>query len=103
MEQPVNLSALAVGLGLEVTDYEPEQFSGLITGLHDYACVVLIFASGKVVSTGAQEIDSAEAAFAAFRESIETFSRTSDSLNCAVSLSLLCRTVERPDNEAING
>ena len=76
MERPLNLSALVVGLGLEVTEYEPEQFSSLITRLHDYACVVLVFASRKVVITGAQEVDSAEAAFATFRESIETLSRT---------------------------
>ena len=49
MERPLNLSALAVCLGLEITEYEPEQFPGLITSLHDYACVVLVFASGKVV------------------------------------------------------
>lgn len=72
MERPLNLSALAIGLGLEVTEYEPEQFPGLVYRPHDYACVLLVFGSGKVVITGAQEINSAEAAFAAFRESIET-------------------------------
>ena len=76
MERPLNLSALVVGLGLEVTEYEPEQFPGLVYHPDDYACVLLIFASGKVVITGAQEVDSAEAAFATFRESIETLSRT---------------------------
>ena len=72
MERSLNLSALAIGLGLEVTEYEPEQFPGLVYRPHDHACVILVFASGKVVITGAQEIDAAEAAFAAFRDSIET-------------------------------
>ncbi|MFC6893774.1 MULTISPECIES: TATA-box-binding protein [Halobacteriales] len=72
MERSVNLSALAIGLGLEVTEYEPEQFPGLVYRPHDHACVLLVFATGKVVITGAQETESAEAAFAAFRDSIET-------------------------------
>lgn len=33
MERSLNLSALAIGLGLEVTEYEPEQFPGLGTDL----------------------------------------------------------------------
>ncbi|WP_115864509.1 TATA-box-binding protein [Halorussus litoreus] len=71
MERSFNLSALAIGLGLEVTEYEPEQFPGLVYRPHDHACVLLVFATGKVVITGAPEIAAAEAAFSAFRESIE--------------------------------
>lgn len=72
MGRPLNLSALAIGLGLEVTEYEPEQFPGLVYRPRDHPCVLLVFATGKVVITGAQEIESAEAASSAFRESIET-------------------------------
>lgn len=72
LERSVNLSALAIGLGLEVTEYEPEQFPGLVYRPDDHECVLLVFASGKAVITGAQDIDSAEAAFVAVRESIET-------------------------------
>lgn len=68
MGRSLNLSALAIGLGLEVTEYEPEQFPGLIYRPRDHACVLLVFATGKVVITGAQQIDTAEAAFSAFRE-----------------------------------
>jgi transcription initiation factor TFIID TATA-box-binding protein len=59
-ERPLNLSALAIGLGLEVTEYEPEQFPGLVYRLDDYACVLLIFASGKVVITSAADVETAE-------------------------------------------
>lgn len=72
MGRSLNLSALATGLGLEVMEYEPEQFPGLVYRLHGHACVLLVFATGKVVITGAKEIEAAEAAFAAFRDSIET-------------------------------
>lgn len=37
----LNLSALAIGLGLEVTEYEPEQFPGLVYRPHDHECVLL--------------------------------------------------------------
>lgn len=58
-----NLSALAIGLGLENTEYEPEQFPGLIYRPESRDCVILIFATGKVVLTGATDLQDAEAAF----------------------------------------
>ncbi|MBO3833184.1 MAG: TATA-box-binding protein [Candidatus Brockarchaeota archaeon] len=38
---------------LERTMYEPEQFPGLIYRMHDPDVVILLFASGKLVCTGA--------------------------------------------------
>jgi transcription initiation factor TFIID TATA-box-binding protein len=71
MEQPLNLSALAIGLGLEVTEYEPEQFPGLVYRPPDYTCVLLIFASGKVVITGAADVETAEEAFDHLQTKVE--------------------------------
>lgn len=51
----LNLNALAVGLGLEHTEYEPEQFPGLIYRADDLPVVVLFFGTGKLVLTGATE------------------------------------------------
>jgi transcription initiation factor TFIID TATA-box-binding protein len=39
--------------GLERTMYEPEQFPGLIYRMRDPDVVILLFASGKLVCTGA--------------------------------------------------
>lgn len=50
--QPVDLSAVSILLGLESTEYEPEQFPGLIYRPQESPFVLLIFASGKVVITG---------------------------------------------------
>lgn len=61
--KPQNLNALAIGLGLENTEYEPEQFPGLIYRPDSRDCVILIFATGKVVLTGASDLHTAEAAF----------------------------------------
>lgn len=66
----LNLSALAIGLGLEVTEYEPEQFPGLVYRPEEHDCVLLVFGSGKVIITGATSIQAAEAAFQSFKERI---------------------------------
>jgi len=65
-----NLSALALGLGLENTEYEPEQFPGLIYRPVSRDCVVLIFASGKVVLTGAADLKIVEGTFEEPREQL---------------------------------
>ena len=57
----LNLSSLAIGLGLEQTEYEPEQFPGLIYRNPDFECVVLIFSTGKAVITGSSDFDDVEA------------------------------------------
>lgn len=67
----LNLSALAIGLGLEVTEYEPEQFSGLVYRPQGFECVILVFNSGKVVITGATPITAAENAFSHFLTQVE--------------------------------
>lgn len=48
-----DLSAVAVAFGLNDVEYEPAQFSGLIYRSHVGSSTVLMFASGKVVVTGA--------------------------------------------------
>lgn len=70
--QELNLSALAIGLGLEVTEYEPEQFPGLVYRLTDYDCVLLVFASGKVIITGTTDVESAEEVVTNFLDEIDT-------------------------------
>ncbi|AKU08303.1 TATA-box-binding protein [Haloferax gibbonsii] len=68
-----NLNALAIGLGLEKTEYEPEQFPGLIYRPDSGECVVLIFATGKVVITGARELEIAEKTFEELRETLSEY------------------------------
>src|SRR5450756_1151696 len=48
----LNLNTIAIGLGLEHIEYEPEQFPGLVYRLSEPKVVVLIFGSGKLVITG---------------------------------------------------
>ena len=70
--QQLDLSALAIGLGLEFTEYEPEQFPGLVYRPTDHDCVMLIFGSGKVIITGTTDVDSAEEAVTGLLEQIDT-------------------------------
>jgi transcription initiation factor TFIID TATA-box-binding protein len=52
LEKGINLNALALGLGFEDIEYEPEQFPGLVYKPSSGSCTLLIFSSGKVVITG---------------------------------------------------
>jgi TATA-box binding protein (TBP), component of TFIID and TFIIIB len=58
----LNLNAIAIGLGLENIEYEPEQFPGLVYRLDEPDVVALLFGSGKLVITGGKEPDDAGAA-----------------------------------------
>lgn len=58
----LNLNAIAIGLGLEHIEYEPEQFPGLVYRLDEPEVVALLFGSGKVVVTGGTSPADAEAA-----------------------------------------
>ncbi|WP_049996266.1 TATA-box-binding protein [Halococcus sediminicola] len=59
--EALNLEAIAIGLGLEDVEYEPEQFPGLIYRPDESNGVVLLFGTGKLVITGIRTRDKAEA------------------------------------------
>lgn len=58
----LNLPAIAVGLGLENLEYEPEEFPGLVYRPPGIAAVSLLFGSGKVVIVGGTQREDAERA-----------------------------------------
>jgi transcription initiation factor TFIID TATA-box-binding protein len=68
--ESLNLDVLAIGLGLEFTEYEPEQFPGLIYRPPGADNVVLLFASGRVVITGSPDLDTAEGTFAVVQDEV---------------------------------
>jgi len=73
LDQRLNLNALAVGRGLEKTEYEPEQFLGLIYRPEGGEGVVLLFATGKVVITGCRSVESAEEILTSSTETVSEF------------------------------
>jgi transcription initiation factor TFIID TATA-box-binding protein len=56
----LDLNRLSIGLGLEKTEYEPEQFPGLIYRNPEFECVALVFSTGKAVLTGSSDLDNIE-------------------------------------------
>ena len=57
LEGELNLSEVAVALGLENVEYEPEQFPGLVYRFKEPKVAMLLFGSGKIVCAGARKIE----------------------------------------------
>jgi len=55
LKAKLNLTTIALSLGMENVEYEPEQFPGLVYRIDDPKVVALLFTSGKVVCTGAKK------------------------------------------------
>ena len=53
----LNLSEVAISLGLENVEYEPEQFPGLVYRIKEPKVAMLLFGSGKIVCAGARKIE----------------------------------------------
>jgi transcription initiation factor TFIID TATA-box-binding protein len=70
----LNLNAIAVGLGFENIEYEPEQFPGLVYRIKSPKIVVLIFSSGKLVITGGKSPDDCQQGVNIVREQLESLS-----------------------------
>ncbi len=73
LNEVVDLNTLSIALGLELVEYEPEQFSGLIYRPPDRAPVLLIFANGKIIITGASDVETAEDAFEHLKKQVTTY------------------------------
>lgn len=68
----LNLHALAIGLGLENIEYEPEQFPGLIYKPQEVDVAILLFGSGKLVITGGQTTEQIDRGFEHVRDKIDS-------------------------------
>lgn len=62
LETKINLNAIAISLGLEKVEYEPEQFPGLVYRMDSPKVVMLLFGSGKLVCTGGRKPEDIEVA-----------------------------------------
>ncbi len=57
LKNVINLNSIAITLGLENVEFEPEQFPGLVYRVREPKAVVLLFTSGKVVCTGTKNVE----------------------------------------------
>jgi transcription initiation factor TFIID TATA-box-binding protein len=67
----ISLNSIAVTLGLDRVEYEPEQFPGLVCRLEEPRVVLLLFGSGKLVCTGARRPADVELAVQKITEELE--------------------------------
>lgn len=70
LDRQVNLEVLAIALGLENTEYEPEQFPGLVYRPPEFELTLLVFASGKVIIGGTMDREHAADAISHLREGL---------------------------------
>lgn len=70
LNQTLNLSEISILLGLERTEYEPEQFPGLIYRPDN--AVILLFSSGNIVITKTQTFQQVEDAYTHLKEKIRS-------------------------------
>ena len=70
LDLTVSLEILAVHLGMESVEYEPEQFPALLFRGSDHT--ILLFSSGKVVCTGLTEVPDISNAIAEMASRIES-------------------------------
>jgi transcription initiation factor TFIID TATA-box-binding protein len=69
LEHDIPLEKMAATLSN--TEYNPEQFPGLVIRIKEPKTSVLIFSSGKVVCTGARNLDEVERSIEKIIESLK--------------------------------
>jgi len=57
---PARLDLDKIAFELENSEYEPDQFPGLVYRIKDPKATMLIFSTGKVICTGARKIEDVE-------------------------------------------
>ncbi len=65
----LNLEEIA--LALENSEYEPEQFPGLVYRIADPRVAFLLFSSGRIICTGARDVESIHKALHKLKEMLE--------------------------------
>ena len=68
----LNLIQIAMSLGFENVEYEPEAFPGLVYRMDSPKVVLLLFGSGKMVCVGARQVSDIKAAIRNISEELST-------------------------------
>lgn len=70
LNREVNLEALTIALGMEDTEYEPEQFPGLIYRPPEFEVTLLVFATGKIIIGGTTDRNEAKSAISKLKNKL---------------------------------
>jgi len=79
LSSTLNLIQIALSLGFDHIEYEPEAFPGLVYRMDDPKVVLLLFGSGKMVCVGAREINDIKNAVRNIAEELSTAGLLRDS------------------------
>ena len=71
-DEPDIVIQIAMSLGFENVEYEPEAFPGLVYRMDDPKVVLLLFGSGKMVCVGAREVNDIKNAVRNIKEELST-------------------------------
>lgn len=71
LSSKLNLAAVVVALGMENSEYEPEQFPAVIHRPDNIDCTVLLFSTGKVTITGVQSVQEAYEVYEGIEETLK--------------------------------
>jgi transcription initiation factor TFIID TATA-box-binding protein len=72
LSSELNLAAVVVALGMEHSEYEPEQFPAVIHRPENTDCTVLLFSTGKVTITGIRNVQKAYEVYEGIEETLKT-------------------------------
>jgi transcription initiation factor TFIID TATA-box-binding protein len=70
VERVLHLSSISKGLIMDHVNYKPEEFPGLIYKMDDLGAVVIVFSSGRIVSTGTRTIEGASKAIELMKDKL---------------------------------
>lgn len=70
VERELHLSSISKGLIMDHVNYKPEEFPGLMYKIDDLGAVVIVFSSGRIVSTGTRTIEGASKAIELMKEKL---------------------------------
>lgn len=71
-DRELDLNQLTIGLGMERTEYEPEQFGGVLYKRPNVNGTFMIFRNGKIILTGAKEPQEAKTDLESFCDKLDS-------------------------------
>jgi transcription initiation factor TFIID TATA-box-binding protein len=72
LKKELHLASISKGLTLEHVSYEPEEFPGLVYKMDDLGVILLLFSSGKIVCTGAKNMEDSSKAIEFMKEKLSS-------------------------------
>jgi transcription initiation factor TFIID TATA-box-binding protein len=73
LQKELNLNSISKSLLLEHVNFNPEHFPGLIYNMDGSGVLLLIFSSGKIICTGAKNLEDASNAIQKMKEKLSSF------------------------------